>query len=321
VWIIEEGSTSGTYKIKLAASSPNPGGAAGWYLGAFKPHYGRDRRSSDPDSYYALVHAVDESEWIIDLPSPSPPPPSPPPTPPPDSDGDAIPDAIESTADTDGDDTPDYLDPDSDGDGIPDATEGTADTDGDGTPNYLDAGSFSFPESFEAEVTKLEPCVYDGKDRCENVTAAALVTEVDGRLYAPAYGTMHISSTHNILREQYSDWATCQQAIEMFAQRYHGEGIEMFPLGPTPYSADEQPCGCSIRDGTIQSSEKLYLKRFNQYTEKASGSNDLRPLCSLTQMTEYTLNPNQAVPRGRTWPNTKTEAQCCTKEHYSCMAM
>ena len=58
-----------------------------------------------------------------------------------DSDHDGIYDAVEGTADTDADGTPDYLDTDSDNDGIPDQVEGTADSDGSGVPDYLDLDS------------------------------------------------------------------------------------------------------------------------------------------------------------------------------------
>jgi len=55
-------------------------------------------------------------------------------------------------------------------------------------------------------VTKLAPCVYRGDDRCENVTDVGretLVTEVDGRLFTAAHGTVHVSFTHKISREQF----------------------------------------------------------------------------------------------------------------------
>jgi hypothetical protein len=66
-----------------------------------------------------------------------------------DADSDLISDAIEGTADTDGDGTPDRLDTDSDGDGIDDKTESgltmlggqPVDTDNDGVPDYLDLDS------------------------------------------------------------------------------------------------------------------------------------------------------------------------------------
>lgn len=64
----------------------------------------------------------------------------------PDGDGDGIPDAFESTADSDSDGIPNNADDDSDGDGIPDSVESgggcpPADTDGDLTPDFLDADS------------------------------------------------------------------------------------------------------------------------------------------------------------------------------------
>lgn len=64
-----------------------------------------------------------------------------------DSDGDGIPDAIEGSADVDGDGIANYLDTDSDGDGIPDASEAgpdgvhPRDTDKDGVPDFVDADS------------------------------------------------------------------------------------------------------------------------------------------------------------------------------------
>lgn len=58
-----------------------------------------------------------------------------------DSDSDGIPDAIEGSADTDLDGTPDYLDTDSDGDGIPDATEMVYDSDDDNILDFQDTDS------------------------------------------------------------------------------------------------------------------------------------------------------------------------------------
>lgn len=61
-----------------------------------------------------------------------------------DADNDLIPDSVETTADTDNDGTPNYLDLDSDNDGLPDKLEyggslwATHDDDGDGVPNVFD---------------------------------------------------------------------------------------------------------------------------------------------------------------------------------------
>lgn len=55
-----------------------------------------------------------------------------------DSDSDGISDLDEGATDSDGDETPDYLDTDSDDNGVLDADEGAGDTDGDGVPDYLD---------------------------------------------------------------------------------------------------------------------------------------------------------------------------------------
>ncbi len=58
-----------------------------------------------------------------------------------DSDGDGIADDIESTADTDQDGVPDYIDLDSDNDGITDHYESLLDSDDDGTRDYRDIDS------------------------------------------------------------------------------------------------------------------------------------------------------------------------------------
>ncbi|GEM_PF-2482371 len=58
-----------------------------------------------------------------------------------DTDGDTLPDAVEGTADPDGDGFPNLVDRDADNDGIPDAVEGAGDPDLDGIPNYLDLDS------------------------------------------------------------------------------------------------------------------------------------------------------------------------------------
>jgi hypothetical protein len=58
-----------------------------------------------------------------------------------DSDADGFSDSAETSVDTDGDGTPDYLDSDSDNDGLPDSAESFADTDGDGTRNIRDPDS------------------------------------------------------------------------------------------------------------------------------------------------------------------------------------
>jgi hypothetical protein len=58
-----------------------------------------------------------------------------------DSDGDGYADSVETDADTDGDDIPNYLDTDSDNDDLPDSMESFADTDGDGIPNIRDPDS------------------------------------------------------------------------------------------------------------------------------------------------------------------------------------
>ncbi|MBX7254770.1 MAG: thrombospondin type 3 repeat-containing protein [Candidatus Hydrogenedentes bacterium] len=58
-----------------------------------------------------------------------------------DSDEDGIANGVETTADSDHDGTPNYLDADSDGDWMSDVDEGVADGDSDGLPNYLDTDS------------------------------------------------------------------------------------------------------------------------------------------------------------------------------------
>jgi hypothetical protein len=58
-----------------------------------------------------------------------------------DSDADGFSDSAETSVDTDGDGTPDYLDSDSDNDGLPDSAESFADMDGDGTRNIRDPDS------------------------------------------------------------------------------------------------------------------------------------------------------------------------------------
>ena len=52
------------------------------------------------------------------------------------SDSDGIADSLESTVDSDGDGTPDFLDTDSDSDGIADSLETTVYSEGDGTPDF-----------------------------------------------------------------------------------------------------------------------------------------------------------------------------------------
>jgi len=68
-----------------------------------------------------------------------------------DSDADGFSDSAETTADTDGDGIPDYLDSDSDNDGMPDSAESFADTDGDGLRNIRDPDSDndSLPDGWE----------------------------------------------------------------------------------------------------------------------------------------------------------------------------
>ncbi len=68
-----------------------------------------------------------------------------------DSDADGFSDSAETSADTDGDGTPDYLDLDSDNDGMPDSAESFADTDGDGNLNRHDPDSDndSMPDGWE----------------------------------------------------------------------------------------------------------------------------------------------------------------------------
>jgi len=65
-----------------------------------------------------------------------------------DRDGDGIEDAVEGTADPDGDKKPAWCDEDADGDGTLDVKEGEEDADCDGTPNYLD------PDDSDGECTK-----------------------------------------------------------------------------------------------------------------------------------------------------------------------
>lgn len=55
-----------------------------------------------------------------------------------DQDTDGIPDNLETAADLDGDNLPNFLDTDADGDSTPDREEGTEDRDNDGQPDYLD---------------------------------------------------------------------------------------------------------------------------------------------------------------------------------------
>ncbi|MBX7255645.1 MAG: hypothetical protein K1Y02_04710 [Candidatus Hydrogenedentes bacterium] len=80
-----------------------------------------------------------------------------------DSDADGIPDVIESTLDTDGDTTPNYLDPDSDDDSLPDSSEGASDPDGDALPNFMDTDSDGdgMPDEWESE-QGLDPYVGTG---------------------------------------------------------------------------------------------------------------------------------------------------------------
>ncbi len=68
-----------------------------------------------------------------------------------DSDADGFSDSAETSVDTDGDGTPDYLDSDSDNDGLPDSAESFADTDGDGIRNIRDPDSDndSLPDGWE----------------------------------------------------------------------------------------------------------------------------------------------------------------------------
>lgn len=55
-----------------------------------------------------------------------------------DQEQDGIPDNVESAADFDGDNVPNYLDPDADNDGKPDRDEGTVDQDHDGQMDFVD---------------------------------------------------------------------------------------------------------------------------------------------------------------------------------------
>lgn len=71
-----------------------------------------------------------------------------------DSDNDLIPDALETNADLDGDQIPNFLDNDTDGDSILDLIEGNEDVDNDSFSNFLDQDSDAdtFPDSVETDV-------------------------------------------------------------------------------------------------------------------------------------------------------------------------
>lgn len=96
-----------------------------------------------------------------------------------DSDGDGLPDNTEApggvAVDTDKDGTPDYCEDDSDDDGILDGVEGTGDADGDGTKNYRDTDSDGDGIPDETECST-QSCVDSDSDD----TADYLDTDSDG---------------------------------------------------------------------------------------------------------------------------------------------
>jgi hypothetical protein len=73
-----------------------------------------------------------------------------------DQDHDGIPDTIESAADFDGDNLPNFVDEDADNDGAPDVEEGTADQDHDGQMDFLDPNNGP-PSPTDIDVSPQEP--------------------------------------------------------------------------------------------------------------------------------------------------------------------